>query len=160
MFLFFRDRLVGWPREDKPTAASTGCSHLSSGQLDPNAWSILTPPQALLPDLRACKMLQIINFHFIIVAQPQRDSAAVALTQFGLRMHGTEGSPIPVHTVVSRRPPRQLTDHAIILRFRSGNIWATYAKTGRARGQKSVAAAPIPLARGASIHQFRDVSRG
>ena len=59
----------------------------------------------------------------------------MVLTQSGIRTCGTAGSPIPVHAVVSRRPPRQFTDHAIMRRFRSGKPWATYAKTGRASGQ-------------------------
>ena len=89
--MFFRDRLVGWPRADEPTVAATGRLHLSSGQPDQNPWSMLTLPQDRLPDLRACKMLQILNLCFGIVARPERDSAAVALTQSGLRTCGGRG---------------------------------------------------------------------
>ena len=71
--MFFRNHLVGQPRVDKPTMASTRRSHLSSGQPDPNPWSMLILPQARLPDLRACKILQMLKFFFIIVARPERN---------------------------------------------------------------------------------------
>ena len=59
--MFFRDHLVGLPRVDKPTAASTGCSHLISGHPNPIPWSVLTLPQVRLSNFRACEMLKIIN---------------------------------------------------------------------------------------------------
>ena len=92
--MFFRDRLVGRPRADKPTAALTGCSHLRTGHPGPSAWSMLTLPRDRLLDLGACQMLQILNLCFIIVTQPQRDPATVALTQAGFRTCATAGSPI------------------------------------------------------------------
>ena len=104
--MFFRDRLVVWPRADKPTRVSTGYAHLSSGQPDPNSWFMLTLPQARLLDLRACKLLHILNPCFVIIARPERDLAAVALTPSGLRTCGATGSLIAVHAVASRRSPR------------------------------------------------------
>ena len=134
--MFFRDRLVGQSREDKPTAALTGCSHLSTGHPDPSAWSMPTLPQDRLPDLGACKILKILNLYFIIVIRSQRDPAAVALTQAGICTCATAGSPIPVAAVASHRPPRQLTDHAFMRRYRSRRNLGYLAKTGRA--QKSI----------------------
>ena len=110
---------MGRTRADKPTAALTGCSHLSTGHSGPSAWSMLTLQRDRLLDLGACQMLQILNLCFIIVTRPQREQALVALTQAGFHTCAMAGSPIPIGAVGSRRPPRQLTDHAFMRRYRS-----------------------------------------
>ena len=91
--MLFRDRLVGRPRAGNPAAALTGCSHLSSGDPGPSAWSMLTLQRDRLLDSGACQMLQILNLCFIIVTRPLRDPAAVALPHPGLRTCGMASSP-------------------------------------------------------------------
>ena len=117
--MFFRDRLVGRLCTNKPTAALTRCSHLSTGLPGPSAWSMLTRLRDRLLDLGVCQMLQILNLCVIIVTRSERDPVAVTLTQAGFRRCATAGSPIPAHAVTSPRPPRQLMDDAFIRRYRS-----------------------------------------
>ena len=131
--MFFRDRLVGRPRADKPTAALTGCSRLSTGHPGPSAWSMLTLPRDRLLYLGVRKILQILNLCFAIITQPKRDPAAVALTQAGFRTCVMAGSPIPVGAAASHRPPRQLTDHEFMHRYRSRRNLGCLRKIGRAK---------------------------